>query len=233
MDEARRRLEVAPAGRKHMIVLTDGQVPDGGPHYVEMAKQLRYSGITLSTVMLGHESDLGLLQSMGDAGGGGYYQVTDPRSLPSIFLRDIKISTGEKTMKEQQEFMVRPGPDETVSTSVRSYPPLRGYVQTHKKERATLELVTIDGNKAEPLLASWSYGQGKSIGFTSDANGRWSNYWVNWPKFQTFWGELVESTAPQTTGKTSTINYDLKHYLKNGALFLDFTVYNHDIQQNL
>ncbi len=233
MDEARRRLEVAPAGRKHMIVLTDGQVPDGGPYYIEMAKQLRYSGITLSTIMLGAESDLGLLQSMGEAGGGGYYQVTDPRSLPSIFLRDIKISTGEKTMKEQQDFPVRAGPDDIVSTSVRNFPPLRGYVQTRKKDRATLELVTLVADKAEPLLASWSYGKGRAIAFTSDASGRWSNYWVSWPKFQMFWGELVEASETKSESAGASIDYDLKHYLKNGSLFLDFTVYNHDLEQAL
>ena len=62
------------------------------------------------------------------------------------------------------------------STDIDAFPPLRGYVETKPRERANLELVVMTEGKAHPLLASWHYGKGRSLAFTSDANGRWSSY---------------------------------------------------------
>ncbi|MBX7136429.1 MAG: VWA domain-containing protein [Oligoflexia bacterium] len=228
IDEARRRLEAVDAGRKHMIILTDGQLPDGGPYYVELVKQLRLVGITVSTVMLGGESDLGLLRSMGEVGGGAYYETDDPQSLPRIFLNDIKVSSGERTLKEQQEYQVRSGPSGISSTTIASFPPVRGYVQTGAKDGAELELLAYGGEKAEPLLASWKYGAGRSIAFTSDANGRWSNSWAGWPSFQRFWGDLVDSARPQSGEKSSSIKFDLRYFVERGKLVLDLSVFSEE-----
>ncbi len=227
LDEARRALMRANAGRKHMIVLTDGRIPDSGPYYIELVKQLRLLGITVSTVLVGGEADDGLLSNMAQQGGGAFYQTADPRSLPRIFLSDIKVSTGEQSMKEAQEYLVRNGP-EPVSTTIRTFPPLRGYVETKAKEKANLELVAYAEEKAEPLLASWSYGQGKSVAFTSDANGRWSNYWINWSKFQNFWTEILDSVRPRNHEQES-IPFDLRSYYEHGVLNFDLSVFNEKV----
>ena len=233
MEQARLRLTDVEAGRKHMIVLTDGQIPDSGPYYLELVKKMRLNGITLSTVMVGSESDFGFLHSMGDAGGGSFYQTDDPRSIPRIFMSDIKVTTGERSLKEESEYVVRNGPAGIKSTSVQGYPPLRGYVQTAPKKDANLELVVLADERAEPLLASWNYKEGRAIAYTSDASGRWSSYWAPWPRFQTFWGDIVSAARSDAAKDEGSIEFDLRYSLEYGALALDLSLFDERASSSL
>ncbi|MBX7144266.1 MAG: VWA domain-containing protein [Oligoflexia bacterium] len=225
IDEARRSLVRANAGRKHMIILTDGKIPDEGPYYVELVKQLRLLGITVSTVLLGSGTDPGMLRTMADQGGGAFYQTNDPRSLPKIFLMDVKIGSGEQTLKEDLEYLVRQGTGEIVTTEIRTFPPVRGYVQTRPREGANLELVAFGLDRAEPLLASWGYGKGKSVAFTSDASGRWSNYWVAWPRFATFWSEVVDWVRKKDA-IDANVRFDLRTTVAKSNLNLDLSIFS-------
>jgi uncharacterized membrane protein len=233
IEEARRSLGRAEAGRKHMLILTDGQIPDSGPFYLELIKDLRTRGITVSTVLLGGELDDGLLKQMAEYGGGAFYQTADARALPRIFLNDVRVSTGERTMKEQQEFQVRSGPAGLRSTTVSGFPPVRGYVQTRPREAASLELVTLANDKAEPLLASWSFRQGRAAAFTSDANGRWSNDWVRWSRFHEFWGDIVDSLTPEQGKVEKKVRFDLRYSVERGALLLDLSLYSQQAEGGL
>jgi hypothetical protein len=69
-------------------------------------------------------------------------------------------------------------------------PFLLGYVATQPKETATVALVSDYG---DPVLASWGYGLGRAIAFTSDAKARWAADWIGWESFAKFWGQLVRS----------------------------------------
>ena len=224
IDEARRSLMRVNAGRKHMVILTDGKIPDEGPYYIELVKQLRLLGITVSTVLLGSDADPGMLETMADAGGDAFYQTADPRNLPKIFITDLKVGSGEQTMREE-EYLVRMGTADKHSTAITAYPPIRGYVQTKAKREGDLELVAYDGNKAEPLLVSWKYGRGKSIAFTSDANGRWSSGWVPWPKFANFWNDLLDSVR-QGNDQASPLRFDLRYSVERDSLLLDLSVFS-------
>lgn len=227
IDEARRALTRADAGRKHMIILTDGRIPDEGPYYAEIVRQMRLLGITVSTVLVGGESDSGMLNQMAELGGGAFYQVADPASLPRIFISDIKVSTGERSLKEAEEFLVRAAPGLT-STAITSFPPLRGYVETKPREKASLELVTMVDDKAEPLLASWRVGAGRAAAFTSDVSGRWSNYWIGWSKFQAFWSDVLRAIRP-ANDKAEDIDFDLRTFYEHGLLKLDLSIFNESI----
>jgi Ca-activated chloride channel family protein len=228
MDEARRSLITAQAGRKHAIILTDGKIPDAGPYYTDLVEQMAQSGISVSTVMLGSETDTFLLKEMAKAGSGSFHQTTDPSSLPSIFLKDIKVNTGEKTLKESQEFEVRVLRENLKSTSLLNYPLIRGYVQTKAKPAAELELLAYANDRAEPLLASWNYGKGRSIAFTSDANGRWSSNWTSWSLYSSFWSEILEAARSQGSKNSQTKQgkFSLRYYLEGTKLKLDLSIFS-------
>ena len=187
MEEARRGLSRVTAGRKHLIVLTDGQIPDQGPIYFNLIHQLRTLGVTVSTVLVGSNAPDAFMTTMAQLGGGSFYHTDDPRNLPKIFLSDLKIATGERTLIENPEIPVLVGPSGVRSTGIRSFPFLRGYVETLEKPAANTELVVPEEDRRFPLLASWKVGAGKSIAFTSDANGRWSAPWMAWDEVQEFW----------------------------------------------
>ncbi len=228
LQESRRSLINVPAGRKHIIILTDGRLPDAGPYYVSMVKDLRLQGVTVSTVLLGNETDISLLKDMADQGGGSFYQTLDPRSLPSIFLQDVKVSTGERTLKEEEEYLVREGSAGPISTRLRSFPPLLGYVESKIKPKAKLELVTFGGGKTDPLLASWDYEKGHAVAFSSDVSGRWSRAWIDWSKFSTFWSDII--SYKQEESATERPKFDLRQSVEHGILNLDLTVYNEELQ---
>jgi len=189
---------------------------------------MRLLGITVSTVMMGREAGVGFLRNLAELGGGAFYQTTNAQNLPRIFLADIKVSTGERTLKEKMEYMVKPGPSSIISTELRSFPPLRGYVQTKRKKKAALELVAVALGRAEPLLARWGYGKGKSLAFTSDANGRWSNSWVKWSKFRSFWIDLIDSMRSEVEELRDNVKFELRYFVEHGTLTLDLAVFSED-----
>jgi Ca-activated chloride channel family protein len=231
IDEARRGFSRVRAGRKHIIVLTDGKLPDAGPYYIELVRQLRLIGISVSTVMLGSEADPGVLKDMAELGGGTFYQTRDARMLPRIFLADIKARSGERTLKEQREYLVRAGPGELRSTSIRSFPPLRGYVQTRPKPEANLELVALAEQQAEPLLATGSYGKGRALAYTADANGRWSNDWIQWGRFAQFWSDLLNAVRGVGQEALPNLKFDLRQRYERGVLMLEVSVFDEQIRE--
>jgi len=225
LEEAELDLSSVPAGRKHIIVLTDGKLPDAGPKYLGTLQQLRMLGITVSTVMVGADVGDRFLTQMAELGGGAFYQTSDPSNLPKIFLSDVRVAGGERTMKEEPNLPVRPGPDPIVSTTLRSFPNIRGFVQTERRENANTELVVSDQEGTYPVLASWKVGEGRSIAFTSDANGRWSFPWMRWEQIRTFWSDLVDSARPKKVGKESAVPFDIRSWVEGGEVVIDLSLY--------
>jgi Ca-activated chloride channel homolog len=223
LEEARRALEVVPAGRKHMLVLTDGKLPDAGPFYTELSAQMRLSGITMSTVLLGSADSDETLETMARNGGGSFYHSGDVRALPRIFLTDIRVHGAEKTLQESQQFSVRR--KDLRSTTVTGFPPVKGIVEVREREEATLELAAEDGAKSFPLLASWGVGRGKVVAFTSDVSGRWTRLWASWPRFHQFWEEVFGAVRRQG-GEDEVTRFDLRYFVENGELLLDLAIFS-------
>ena len=47
-----------------------------------------------------------------------------------------------------------------------------------------------------PLMASWNYGKGKAVAFTTDLSGRWSREWIHWIALERFWGKIFDWLRP-------------------------------------
>jgi hypothetical protein len=75
-----------------------------------------------------------------------------------------------------------------------SFPPLTGYVATTAKAAADVVLKSAQG---DPLLASWQYGLGRVLAWTSDAQGRWTAGLLQWPQANVFFGDIVRASLPQ------------------------------------
>jgi Ca-activated chloride channel family protein len=204
IDEARRALQRAEAGRKHVIILTDGKVPDEGPFYLTLIREMRLAGITVSTVLLGSNADPGMLKQLAELGGGTFYQTNDPSSLPRIFLKEVYVQGGDRTLQESSNYMVRPGSRGALSTTLSSFPTLRGYLRTEVKSGADEELIVGEA----PLLGSWRLGQGRVVAFASDVSGRWSSEWIGWPRFREFWGDVISSFG--VVGDSGDTTLDLR-----------------------
>ncbi|MCB0336073.1 MAG: VWA domain-containing protein, partial [Bdellovibrionales bacterium] len=228
IDIAKRHLDKVDAGRKHVVMLTDGKLPDGfsmRPYYLQLVEDMRLSGITLSTFLIGGESG-DLLTEMANKGGGAFHRTRNAQTLPRLFLDDIRISTGEKTQREASQFHVsKAAPHSIVSTTLSEFPDLLGYTETQEKSVAQTELLVRDNRKADPLLASWNVQNGRVIAFTSDASGRWSKLWVGWNRYVAFWTDLIAPKKKDQGDNLKNTPLDLRYEYNKGILSLKLSVF--------
>jgi uncharacterized membrane protein len=197
MTRARADLNGVKAKVKHMIVLTDGQSEGSG--YEAMAAGCRSEGITISTVAVGADAAVPLLQAIAAAGGGQAYQTLDPASITRIFTQDTMIHTGRLIREEAFSPKLVERHPILRNWATFDSPPLLGYVKTNRKATAQVPLVTDIG---DPLLAVWRFELGKVAAFTSDCKTRWAASWVaQWPGYSQFWAQLLRETARAPQGQ--------------------------------
>ena len=205
MSAAHKALTTVKAKVKHMIVLSDGQTTGSG--YPELAARVRADGITISTVAIGRNAAVGLLQAIAAAGGGQAYATNDPTNIPRIFTQDAMVHMGRLIREEafapkqvERHAMLTGWPAEKA-------PQLLGYVRTNRKVTAQVPLVTEMG---DPLLAHWRFGLGKVTAFTSDCKSRWASLWISgWREgYSQFWAQVLREMAREPQGRLMDIRLE-------------------------
>ncbi|SKC45823.1 VWA domain-containing protein [Maledivibacter halophilus] len=183
LDEGINAFENAPVKIKHIILLSDGQGEKEG--YENYINKMKEKSITLSTVGIGQDANIEVLKKLSKEAKGRNYFVKDFTSIPKIFAKETYLAT--KKYINNEEFT----PIKVENTKYFNYdqfPNLKGYVGTGIKEGATLVLKSpLD----DPILSHWQYGLGRVLVWTSDLNGRWSDSWIKWDKFQEKWSSIV------------------------------------------
>lgn len=173
---------------KHIILLTDGIAsPTGIP---ELVRDMHDDyGITLSAVAMGRDADQTLLKQLADIGGGLFHLADDPASVPAIFTEETTLATRAYIIEE--EFFPKQVNPSPILGGIESVPQLLGYIGTTAKDSA--QTILISGQE-DPILATWQYGLGKAVAWTSDATGRWAKNWVSWEQYARFWAQMVRFT---------------------------------------
>lgn len=183
LDEGIKKLQHAPVKIKHLILLSDGQGEKEG--YEAYISKMKENNITLSTVAMGQDADLEVLKRLAQETKGRSYLVKDFSSIPKVFAKETYLAT--KKYMNNEEFT----PIQLESTEYferDKLPDLKGYIGTGIKDEAALILKSpLD----DPILAQWRYGLGQVIVWTSDLNGKWSDSWIRWEKFQTKWSSII------------------------------------------
>lgn len=190
-------LKEADTKLKHIILLTDGQAETTG--YAPVLQELRDESITLSTVAVGQGSDKALLQTLAKGGGGRYYMTDEFSDIPSIFTKEAFMA-GKKYLNNIT-FSPTLVNWSQVMKGIDAVPELDGYVATSIKDTGKL---LLSGPENDPILASWQYGLGRTVAWTSDANGLWSSKWMSWEQSPGFWTNLISWIVQQDLGKNYT-----------------------------
>lgn len=178
-----------PAERKHIILLTDGGASDSG--LVELTRSLYEEfDVTTSVISIGVQNP-GFLEEMARAGGGNYHITNTVEAIPTIFTQEAVLATRAYIIEEA--FTPLLGSPSPILDGITSAPPLLGYVATSPKQTAQVLLYAPEPN-ADPILASWQYGLGRAVAFTSDASARWASNWVTWSEYARFWNQVVQWT---------------------------------------
>ncbi|MFN8530643.1 MAG: VWA domain-containing protein [Anaerolineae bacterium] len=181
--------------RRHIILLTDGGASDRG--LVDLTHNLNQDfGVTTSVIAIGGENP-GFLIDMATEGGGNYHVAESIESIPTIFTQETVLATRSYII--DGDFTPATRDLSSILNGITSAPPLHGYVATTAKQTAQVALVSPD-EFADPILATWQYGLGRAVAFTSDATARWANDWVQWPDFARFWNQAVRWAIVEGTG---------------------------------
>ncbi len=184
-------LESVKAGQRHAIVISDG---DPSPPTQALIDKYKAAKVTITTVMLaGHGSAESLvnMKAMAELTGGNFYNVTNPKLLPKIFIKEATLVSRNLIVEGEFQPVVSVGLGGPID-GIASVPMVRGYVLTVPREGlAQIPILnkTTEGN--DPIFAYWNYGLGKSAAFTSDLSGRWGSAWPSWAGFQGMWERVA------------------------------------------
>ncbi len=201
---AERELLDEDVKRRHVIVLSDGLSEDadsaaGRRVYYDLALALSEQDITVSTIALGDSADADFLERLAGFGRGASHVTLDPSTLPDVVLGELGGPAGkEKTLKEEP---VRPIPSPEsplvgeIARATREWPTVLGLVETIAKPRARVDVGTRARGEP-PLIASWEFGSGRAVAFTTDAYGRWSDRWVRWDRWSPLWAAIATWLLP-------------------------------------
>ena len=231
--EAKRQIERQNAGRKHIIILSDGETGGSGGDFIDLVNVMRAEQkITVSSVAIGAEANVPLMKRISQYGGGFFHHTFDPRSLPQIVLQQVQEKTKEEPPPEKDFTPVQErGSEILAGFSGRGYPPLRGFIETELKRGARLDLAILREDRKDPLLASWRYGRGKTVAFTTDLEGRWSRSWIQWGGLQEFWEKILEWIQP--SGDTPVTLHETRISLSQAQPVLDLYVFEESAADSL
>ena len=197
--EAKRQIERANSPRKHVILISDGETRGTQGELVDLVNVMKNEmKITVSAVAIGSEADIRIMKRISQYGGGLFHHTIDPSTLPQIVLQQLQDKPREEPQAEKEFAPVQErGSEVLAGFSARSYPRLRGYMETALKRDARLDLAIPREDRKAPLLASWHYGRGKSMAWTTDLDGRWSRTWIQWQELQRFWDKVFAWLRPE------------------------------------
>ncbi|MHC5004631.1 MAG: VWA domain-containing protein [Planctomycetota bacterium] len=184
--------QAARAAQKHVIIISDG---DPSPPTQGLIDKYKASRVTVTTVMVGGHGtnmDKAKMNKVATDTGGRFYEVKNPKNLPSIFIKEAQLVSRsliqEGDIYQPQVVSRLPGPIEGFA----AVPAIDGYVLTHPRTGLAQTPIVIPTSEGrDPIYAYWNFGLGKSVAFTSDVQGRWGTRWLGWAEFKAFWEQTV------------------------------------------
>jgi uncharacterized membrane protein len=192
---------------KHMIIISDG---DPSPPSNAVLANLKQMNVTVSTVAVGAHgpAESRLLAQIAASTGGKYYAVRNANALPRIFQREARRVARsllyEKTVRPRVKF-----PHEMISGLPDPLPPVKGFVMTSVKDNPLVEVSLVSpeppGEENSTILASWTYGLGKAVVFTSDSGARWTAGWAGTETYNKLFGNIVRWSM-RPSGDTAKFN---------------------------
>lgn len=198
---AEEMLQGVEARIKHVILLTDGW--GSGGDNLDLAERMREQGITLTVVAAGGGS-AGHLDDLALAGGGRFYPVTQIADVPQIFVQETISTVGNYIVERMVQPVAVAG--SPLLAGIDAVPPIYGFNGSTIKETARPILLTDD---AQPLLASWQFGLGRSVAWLSDAKGQWARDWMGWAGFPRFAAQITGWVLPTQRSLQTTAEVEV------------------------
>mgnify|MGYP002855681612 CR=1 FL=1 len=194
LEEARNALLGSDAQVRHIILLTDGYGETSD--FSAVTDRINDSGITLSTVAVGMDSDTLLMERLARTCNGRYYYADSNTDIPRIFAQEVYLG-GDTYIKNGDFGVVYGGAHElTDGLFTDGWSNVLGYVAASPKTGASQLLMTQSG---DPLLTVWQYGLGKTVAWNSDVDGGWSASYMGNEDFAELWKRITDFASGNTS----------------------------------
>ncbi|MCC6705275.1 MAG: VWA domain-containing protein [Thermomicrobiales bacterium] len=191
---------------RHVIVLSDGKSRSGTREsYFNLLDTASRDRVSVSTLALGDDADLELLQFIAQNGAGRFHFTNKPEDIPSVTLAEARAAGSQSVVRGGfQPIQLEPSPimnrfDPT------TLPLLDGYDYAETKAAATSVLVTARG---DPLLATWQYGLGRVVAWTADDGADFALAWPEWNDYGAFFGSMLRWALPDPEARPVDVSVE-------------------------
>ena len=191
LQEAARQLAAASQQNRHIVLFADAADAEEPGTYKTLVPSLARAGVTVSVIGLGEDtdSDAELLREIARLGNGRCQFVADPTDLPRVFAQETIQVARSAMVEEPTEVEVLPSLV-AVGEMPSAFPQVGGYSLAWRRDRAELDLETMD-EQAAPLLSHWQVGLGRAAAFLGEVDGEYSGGMASWDRYADFFGTLV------------------------------------------
>ena len=195
------------ARHKHVIIISDGdpQPPKPNPRppsSLSLIQQYQAAKVSISTVTVYPHGGGGQLPPVMDSlpkdtGGHSYGPINEkPSQLPQIFIKEATIVRRTLINEDDNGIAVTlTDASDPAAAAFRGLqpPPVNGMILTTKKPDPQVDLAMTAGPKADPILADWQAGLGKTLVFTADPTAKWGASWEASGAYDAFWQDVVRA----------------------------------------
>ena len=193
MRIAERQLQHSRVGRKHIVLLTDGDTNrSDASEYNGIIEQLAASDISVTTIRIGDNTvNLQLLQDISNATGGSFHHIANAKRLPDLMLRDTSRALKPLT-PDDQRYLPAFATKHRLLSEVREeeVPHLVDYAFSKPKAGSETLLHVARAERRDPILSVWRYGLGRVAAFTASPADD-AETWRSWKGYSRFWSQLA------------------------------------------
>lgn len=211
------------ASVKHAIIISDG---DPTPPTPALLQKFIDAKIKISTCTIGSHRQQNPMADIAKKTGGKHYPIKNPKALPKIYQLEAR-RVAKPVIKENEAGITAiptaqaSSHEITMGIDANKLPPYYGYVMTTLKTNPLVEQILVssdppDHRENSTLLASWQYGVGRTVAFTSDAGNQWLGDWYSSEYYEKLFTQMVR--------------YSMRPIDKNGNFTVDAEVRDNQVK---
>lgn len=191
LEEAWIGLQPTDAQLKHVILLTDGRGETRYAQNTDLLAKIGASDVTVSTVALSVEAARDEMAQIAADGHGRAYYTETLSDVPRIFVDETLLLLRRNAVDEDTRARPTRGSRLVGRADWDTVPPLGGHNRAKLKSAADVGLTL--GDAGQPLLASWTVGQGSATVLATELAGGWGAGWLEWPDLGPWLVHLVKT----------------------------------------
>jgi Ca-activated chloride channel homolog len=192
LESAIGELERSGAGRRMLVVVTDGFIDDSP--LAELSARLARSHIEMIALAVGPDADVSALERVVGAEAGLVLRVNEAAELPIVMRsalerRRQRIERGTISVEQRQRLPFQPG-------TLKDWPAIAAYSVTRSRPDAS---VAVQSRRGDPLIAWQRSGQGRVVAVTCGF-GHWTSQWLQWREWPRLAGGLTDWISGTSQG---------------------------------